>query len=70
MLVRSSQDLRNELAKRKLRLTGGRLVVDLVPFTFSFQSSASNKVQLRRTSWIYKPGEGWVIEQPATDVTQ
>lgn len=55
---------------RKIRLTGGRLVVDLVPFNFTFQASASNKVQLRRASWAYDPAQGWLLEQPAAEVTQ
>jgi hypothetical protein len=54
---------------RKIRLSGGRLTVDLVPFNFSLQSSASDKPQLRRVIWAYDAAAGaWLVEQQAANV--
>lgn len=52
---------------RKLRLVGGKLVIDLVPFNYSFQSSASNVQQLRRATMAWASG-AWIVAEPAADV--
>jgi len=55
---------------RKLRLVNGTLTVDLVPFNYSLQSSASDQPQLRQAAWTYDPSTGaWVVSQPAADVS-
>ncbi|MEI7771368.1 MAG: hypothetical protein WCI67_15365 [Chloroflexales bacterium] len=36
---------------RKLRLVGGELAADLVPFTFSLQANATDAPQIRRATW-------------------
>jgi hypothetical protein len=51
---------------RKLRLIGGELIIDLVPFTFSLQANASDAPQLRRAVWAWDViAGGWVLHQPA-----
>jgi hypothetical protein len=51
---------------RKLRLVNGELVVDLVPFNFSLQTSASGQTQVRRAGWVYDLFAGeWVVSRPA-----
>lgn len=55
---------------RKLRLVNGTLTVDLVPFNYSLQSSASDQPRLRQAAWTYDPSSGaWVVSQPAADVS-
>jgi hypothetical protein len=54
---------------RKIRLIGADLVVDLVPFNYSLQSSASDRPPLRRAVWSYNAETStWEVEQPAQDV--
>lgn len=54
---------------RKIRLIGADLVVDLVPFNYSLQSSASDRPPLRRAVWSYNAEtSAWVVSQPAQDV--
>jgi hypothetical protein len=56
---------------RKIRLLDADLVVDLVPFNYSLQSSASDRPPLRRAVWSYDPvSAAWVVSQPAYDVAQ
>ncbi len=51
---------------RKLRLVNGELVVDLVPFNFSLQTSASGQTQVRRAGWVYDLINGeWVVSRQA-----
>lgn len=51
---------------RKLRLVDDELVVELVPFNYSLQNSASNVAQNRRASWAFDPTTGeWVVRQQA-----
>lgn len=51
---------------RKLRLVNGELVVDLVPFNYSLQTSASGQTQIRRAGWVYDLFAGtWVVSRPA-----
>ncbi len=49
---------------RKLRLTGGDLVIDLVPFTFSLQPNATDIPQIRRAAWGWDASAGqWELRQ-------
>lgn len=51
---------------RKLQLRGGTLVVDLVPFNYSLQGSASDRPQTRSVSWSWATtpwGGGWAAQQ-------
>jgi hypothetical protein len=51
---------------RKLRLSGGALVADLVPFTFSLQANATDTPQIRRATWAWDTAAGaWALHQPA-----
>lgn len=51
---------------RKLRLVNGELVVDLVPFNFSLQASASGQTQVRRAGWVYDLfKDEWTVSRPA-----
>lgn len=51
---------------RKLRLVDGTLVADLVPFSFSLQSNASNIPQVRRATWEWDATKGgWIVQQEA-----
>lgn len=51
---------------RTLRLVDGRLVADLIPFTYALQSSASSAPPLRRAIWAWDPAApGWAVQQPA-----
>jgi hypothetical protein len=51
---------------RKLRLVNGELVVDLVPFNFSLQTSASGQTQVRKAGWVYDLFEHeWIVSRPA-----
>lgn len=53
---------------RKIRLIGADLVVDLVPFNYSLQSSASDRPPLRRAVWRYNTDtSAWEVAQPAQD---
>ena len=54
---------------RKIRLAGELLIVDLVPFNYSLQSSARDRPPLRRAIWRYTTDTGaWEVVQPAHDV--
>lgn len=54
---------------RKLRLVGDELVVDLVPFNYSLQSSASGAVQARRAAWAYDAAAGtWAVRRAAFEL--
>lgn len=51
---------------RKLRFVNGELVVDLVPFNFSLQTSASGQTQVRRAGWVYDLINGaWIVSRQA-----
>ncbi len=51
---------------RKLRLVGGELVIDLVPFTFSLQPNATDVPQVRRAVWGWDAAAGaWGLRQAA-----
>ncbi|NNJ10252.1 hypothetical protein EKD04_007925 [Chloroflexales bacterium ZM16-3] len=51
---------------RKLRLIGGELVADLVPFAFSLQANATDTPQIRRATWFWDAAAGaWSLRQPA-----
>jgi hypothetical protein len=51
---------------RKLRLVGGELLADLVPFNFSLQANATDTPQIRRATWAWEATAGtWVMRQPA-----
>lgn len=51
---------------RKLRLVRGELIVDLVPFNYSLQNSASGTPQTRRATYVYDPATAaWVASSPA-----
>jgi hypothetical protein len=51
---------------RKLRLVGGELVADLVPFTFSLQANATDAPQIRRATWAWDATAGaWALRQAA-----
>ncbi len=51
---------------RKLRMLAGALTVDLVPFNFSLQGSASAQAQTRRATWRYDLARSvWVVSQAA-----
>lgn len=51
---------------RKLRLVNGELVVDLVPFNYSLQTSASGQTQVRRAGWVYDLINGeWIVSRQA-----
>lgn len=49
---------------RKLQVADGRLLVDLVPFNYSLQSSASDVPQVRRVTWAWD-ARVWVAQQAA-----
>jgi hypothetical protein len=52
---------------RKLRLVGDELLVELVPFNYSLQNSASNLPQSRRATYAYDRASGaWQVRQEAT----
>lgn len=52
---------------RKLRLVNGELIVDLVPFNYSLQTSASGQSQVRRAAWVFDPfADAWVVSRPAS----
>jgi hypothetical protein len=52
---------------RKLRLVGDKLVIDLVPFTFSLQPNATDAPQVRRAVWDWDAAAGaWGLRQAAT----
>ncbi len=52
---------------RKLRLVNGELVVDLLPFNYSLQASASGQTQIRRAGWVFDLINGeWVVSRQAT----
>jgi hypothetical protein len=49
---------------RKLRLVGGALVADLVPFNFSLQANATDAPQIRQATWSWDGAAGaWVLRQ-------
>jgi hypothetical protein len=51
---------------RKLRLVGGELLADLVPFNFSLQANATDTPQIRRVTWAWDTAVGaWALRQPA-----
>ncbi len=51
---------------RKLRLVNGELAVDLVPFNYSLQTSASGQSQVRRAGWVFDLINGeWVVSRQA-----
>ena len=51
---------------RKLRLVNGELVVDLVPFNYSLQTSASGQSQVRRAGWVFDLINGeWIVSRQA-----
>ncbi len=52
---------------RKLRLVDGELLVDLVPFNFSLQTSGSGLQPNRVAGWRYDPAtSSWVVSRTAT----
>jgi hypothetical protein len=51
---------------RKLRLVGGVLVADLVPFNFSLQANATDAPQIRQATWAWDATAGaWALRQAA-----
>ncbi|MBP1465921.1 hypothetical protein EYB53_009415 [Candidatus Chloroploca sp. M-50] len=51
---------------RKMRLVGDELIVDLVPFNFSLQSSATGNPQARQATWGWDADLGaWVVRASA-----
>lgn len=51
---------------RKLRLVDGNLVVDLIPFNYSLQGSASSSTQSRRLVWSFDPQKKlWLAQTQA-----
>ena len=53
---------------RKLQVAGGMLLVDLVPFNYSLQSSASDLPQVRRAVWAWDT-RAWVAQHGAAAQT-
>jgi hypothetical protein len=51
---------------RKLRLVGGALLADLVPFNFSLQANATDAPQIRQAAWGWDAAAGaWALRQAA-----